>query len=245
MTSEPLPVLSLRDLEDDVAIAERLQIADVVVVVVVLGYADRAQLQRLQAEHLSAFADPCAGISPVQNRAGTSSMALRARPDQLDGSLPGVEQFLGDARLIAAARRYLGTGARANEAAYLTLDRPDGRPVTALHYDRIHALKAFLYLTDADCDSGALEVIPGSVERGRTTPGSPPTVRRGGDGPADNDRPRRPALHPRRRPSLHAYHLRHGVPPSRRPGCGSVRAGVLRIHLHTAPSAITPCGSLQ
>lgn len=136
-------------------------------VVVVRGYATSPWLADLSREHQLAFDVGGRGISRVQYRRGMDSRALRIRADQLVTSLPAIQRFMADSRIHRIGGYYLGPGARVNEAAYLTLDRPNEKPVTALHYDRIHALKAFLYLTNADRASGALEVVPGSHVRGR------------------------------------------------------------------------------
>ena len=155
--------MSRPDLNDAIEIPRTLDRQGYVVVPDHVGCED---LAALVAEHTAAFDSRPDGVHEPVYRVDTASRALRVVREARLHSLPAVHAFMTDARLDAVARAYLGAGARPNEAAYLTLDRPEPRPVTELHYDRMHALKAFLYLTDADERSGALEVVPGSRASG-------------------------------------------------------------------------------
>lgn len=136
--------------------------------VVVPGFARGAWLEDLQRDHIAAFTAGSSSAVPTRYRVETKSRALRITSSRLPEELDAVRRFVLDERIRGIAHHYLGPQARVSEAAYLTLDLPDGRPVTRVHYDRIHALKAFLYLTDTDIGNGALELVPGSVTRGRT-----------------------------------------------------------------------------
>lgn len=148
----------------DVAV-DRLRLSGAVVVP---EFAKGAWLEELQHDHIAAFSAGSSSAIPVRYRVETKSRALRITSGRLPEELDAVRRFLLDERIGGIAHLYLGPQARVSEAAYLTLDLPDGKPVTRVHYDRIHALKAFLYLTDTEVGHGALELVPGSVARGRT-----------------------------------------------------------------------------
>ncbi len=154
----------VRDLTEVTHIVELL---DHVGYVVLEDHVRGTMLEQLIAEHTEAFENRPTGVQEPSYRIGTASRALRVVRDEKRDRLPATHAFMDDPQLSAVAYAYLGMQARPNEAAYLTLDLPEPRPVTEVHYDRIHALKSFLYLTDADQQSGALEVVPGSRASGR------------------------------------------------------------------------------
>ncbi|MFI6340784.1 phytanoyl-CoA dioxygenase family protein [Streptomyces sp. NPDC050535] len=133
-------------------------------------------LHQLLAEHRRVFlpADKSAAppsdsraVSEVAYRPGIASRAVRLTTATAH-ALPRTRAFLQDAVLAAVAAAYLGADASINQFAYLTLDVPHATPVTALHYDRKHALKAYLCLTPADEGWGAPAFVPGTHHHSRS-----------------------------------------------------------------------------
>ncbi|MFI2346444.1 phytanoyl-CoA dioxygenase family protein [Streptomyces sp. NPDC019443] len=125
-----------------------------------------SRLNGLLDEHERAFNEVTVGVREVDYRPGISSRALRLTAAKAH-SFPGIRSFLYDSTLTAVAADYLGAGATVHKFAYLTQDVPDLTPVTALHYDRKHALKAYLCLTTARQDWGAPSFVPASHRRSR------------------------------------------------------------------------------
>lgn len=134
-------------------------------VLIVREFVEGKALRAIQEEHEIAFSSRLPGVTGVRYRVGIRARALRIMTADIASVLPWTYRFLTDERLQRIGTLYLGPGAAVNAAAYLTMDRPDEERVTELHYDRIHAFKSFLYLTDTDHNSGALEVDPGSHGR--------------------------------------------------------------------------------
>lgn len=69
--------------------------------------------------------------------------------------------------LIEVITAYLGPAASINHAAYMTLDVAHATPVTALHYDRKPAVKAFLCITAANAAHGAPAFVPAATNMAR------------------------------------------------------------------------------
>jgi hypothetical protein len=124
MTATEVPTVTEQELSNVNRITGYLRTFGVVLVP---AYSGGLRLDQLQYEHRDAFGTEHACVAPVRYRSGTRSLALRARRDRLDGSLPAIERFLGDPRIVAVARGYLGFDACVNNAAYLMLDRLDRR----------------------------------------------------------------------------------------------------------------------
>ncbi|MGM1061355.1 phytanoyl-CoA dioxygenase family protein [Saccharothrix sp. Mg75] len=132
-------------------------------VVIVERWATGRKLEQLIDEHNQVFAAKIDTTRELNNyRPGTGSRAARLVTDQIAAILPETFTFLTDTTLRGIAGSYLGRTATINHAAYLTLDVAHSTPVTELHYDRKHALKAFLCLTPACRAYGAPEFVPGS-----------------------------------------------------------------------------------
>jgi hypothetical protein len=104
------------------------------------------------------------GRTPISHyRPGTQSRAIELRRLQLHAWLaPALLALFGSSLVVTLTREYLGLGARIADGIYLTHDLPHPTPVTWLHFDRIHALKFFIYLTPTHVTNGALATIPGS-----------------------------------------------------------------------------------
>ncbi|MGW6732287.1 phytanoyl-CoA dioxygenase family protein [Streptomyces sp. NPDC055013] len=135
------------------------------------------RLDRLLAEHRHAFlpADersvpPRPGgkaVAEVAYRPGIPSRALRLTAAAAH-AFPETQAFLKDTTLATVAASYLGEAASINQFAYLTLDVAHTTPVTELHYDRKHALKAYVCLTPAQMDWGAPAFVPATHHRSRS-----------------------------------------------------------------------------
>ncbi|MFD3314217.1 phytanoyl-CoA dioxygenase family protein [Streptomyces sp. NPDC058694] len=146
-------------------------------VAVASAWMSSEELHQLLAEHHRVFlpADESASlpgpgrraVTEVAYRPGIPSRAVRLTMATAH-ALPRTRAFLKDAVLAAVAAAYLGEGASINQFAYLTLDVAHATPVTALHYDRKHALKAYLCLTPAHEDWGAPAFVPGTHHHSRS-----------------------------------------------------------------------------
>ncbi|WP_432044006.1 phytanoyl-CoA dioxygenase family protein [Streptomyces cadmiisoli] len=106
------------------------------------------------------------GVGEVAYRPGLSSRALRLTTAAAD-AFPATQSFLRHSTLAAVAAAHLGEDASVNRFAYLTYDVAHDTPVTQLHYDRKHALKAYVCLTPALPEFGAPAFVPGSHDRSR------------------------------------------------------------------------------
>ncbi|MDP2431992.1 MAG: phytanoyl-CoA dioxygenase family protein [Coriobacteriia bacterium] len=133
------------------------------------GFLDLEDVQTLDAEFDALFASELAARAAVRYyRPNTDSRALELRRAQLDPN-----RFPTLARLFAAdlvsdvTHDYLGDAADVINGIYLTHDLPHPTPVTGLHFDRIHALKFYVYLRATVAANGAFACIPGSHREGR------------------------------------------------------------------------------
>ena len=134
--------------------------------VVAPAWTSDAQLSSLLAEHECAFAQGSASVREVPYRPATASRALRLTNSQAH-EFPQIQAFLSHTTLKVVAAHYLGVSATVHQFAYLTRDVADPSPVTAIHYDRKHALKAYLCLTEARPGWGAPAFVPASHWRSR------------------------------------------------------------------------------
>jgi hypothetical protein len=137
-------------------------------VVVVDGWATEEKLERLSSEHKRVFAADFANARELNHyRPGVGSRAIRVITGQIHNLLPATYSFLTDAMLENVIAAYLGPMSSINHAAYLTLDIAHTTPITALHYDRKRAVKAFLCISPANETSGAPAFVPRSHRHGR------------------------------------------------------------------------------
>ncbi|GAA3493923.1 phytanoyl-CoA dioxygenase family protein [Streptomyces albogriseolus] len=145
--------------------------------VVASAWISGQRLDRLLEEHHRAFLSTSESgttqerggkaVAEVAYRPGIPSRALRLTAAAAH-AFPETQAFLKDTTLATVAAAYLGEDASINQFAYLTLDVAHATPVTELHYDRKHALKAYVCLTPAHEDWGAPAFVPGTHHHGRS-----------------------------------------------------------------------------
>lgn len=136
--------------------------------IVLDSWATGERLERLLAEHQRVFAGDVTDACDLDYyRPGVGSRAVRVVTKQIRDLLPATYEFLTNVALSEVIAAYLGPAVSINHAAYMTLDVAHATPVTALHYDRKPAVKAFLCITAANAACGAPAFVPGSHKHGR------------------------------------------------------------------------------
>lgn len=125
-----------------------------------------SDLSALRLEFDAALDPDAAPWSSVGHyRPGLPSRAVTARRDMLSATSAFAHIF-GQPELEQVTRLYLGRRSTTTDAIFLTRDEFDPTPVTRLHYDRIHALKFFVYLDDTGVTDGAFGALRGSHRDG-------------------------------------------------------------------------------
>lgn len=133
------------------------------------GFLDLEDVQTLDAEFDALFASELAARAAVRYyRPNTDSRALELRHAQLDPNwFPTLARIFAADLVSEVTRGYLGDDADVIDGIYLTHDLPHPTPVTGLHFDRIHALKFYIYLSATAATNGAFACIPESHREGR------------------------------------------------------------------------------
>lgn len=78
---------------------------------------------------------------------------------------PSLEKLFNSKFMESLCTRYLGPGSEANSTVVLTQEfKYTGERARNgdLHFDRLHSLKFFFYITDVDRNNGAFHAVPGS-----------------------------------------------------------------------------------
>lgn len=107
-------------------------------------------------------------VKPLSYRPKWDSKAVSVDRSRLDEqAFPHTARVFGSEYMHSICDEYLDLPNDFNNAIYITHDLPNPKTVTLLHYDRIYALKFYIYLFDTSKDNGAFEIILGSQVHGR------------------------------------------------------------------------------
>lgn len=124
----------------------------------------------LVKEYSALFECGEAWVKRLTYQPGWGSKAVAVERSGIDSQrFPLTASIFGADFMHAICDSYLGKPNQFNNALYLTHDLPNEKAVTVLHFDRIFALKFYLYLLDTSCENGAFEISPGSHHQGRAT----------------------------------------------------------------------------
>lgn len=106
------------------------------------------------------------GFNVTEREEGDTVAIVRNRLSSKD--YPAISEIFSSSLMVEIARGYYGSEERLalNHQIYANLNRGTDRPVSGLpfvpHFDKIHTLKFFIYLSDTSKENGAMGVIPGS-----------------------------------------------------------------------------------
>jgi Phytanoyl-CoA dioxygenase (PhyH) len=131
-------------------------------VVLIEGWVDRLACEALVQEQESIFKKGGTGIRAVDYEEGDVRVLIPRLARLAD--YPALQRSLFDTYLEDVSVKVLGTKSVFNSEVFCCLDQHIDKPraVNILHFDKLRALKFFLYLTDTTADNGAFGCIPKS-----------------------------------------------------------------------------------
>jgi hypothetical protein len=131
-------------------------------VVLIEGWIDQETSAALAREQDRIFARGGEGIRRLAYEEGDVRVLTPGQARLTD--YPALESSLFTPHLEEISRLVLGERSVFNSEVFCCLDQHIDKPrdVNILHFDKLRALKFFLYLTDTTADNGAFSCIPGS-----------------------------------------------------------------------------------
>jgi hypothetical protein len=137
--------------------------------VVIPEFLNPTHMSALRNEFSLILQHKASWIRHLEYRPGWGSMAASVDRIGMDVKMfPETSAAFGSRFMQDVCDSYLGIPNQFNNAIYLTHDLPNEEPVTIMHFDRIYALKFYIYLVDTTIRNGAFEYCPGSHVAGST-----------------------------------------------------------------------------